>query len=199
MRPAQFDLRKILVLFLVIPVGMAALIWTANNNASYGQTRATAAESLAAWDKIATVVEHPRCLNCHQVDSPLQGDTRRLHVPLVVRGDDNMGVTGMRCTNCHSQTGNNPTSGVPGAPHWSLAPLEMNWQGLSSGDICRQILDPARNGNRTAEQMVTHFAEDELVGWGWAPGAGREAVPMPRAELVDHVKTWLAGGGECPQ
>ncbi|MBK8157618.1 MAG: Isoquinoline 1-oxidoreductase subunit [Rhodospirillaceae bacterium] len=199
MRPAQFGLRKILFLFLVIPMGMAALIFAASQNLTHGETTATAADSLAAWSKIATVVEHSRCLNCHQVQSPLQGDSRRLHVPLVVRGDDNMGVTGMRCTNCHSQTGNNPTSGVPGAPGWSLAPLEQNWQGVASGDICRQILDPARNGNMNAEQLVHHFAEDELVGWGWNPGPGREAVPMPRAELTDHVKTWLAGGGECPQ
>ena len=199
MRSAQFGLRNLAVLFLAIPLGMALLFWSVGINSSNADTTATAAESVAAWEKIATVVEHPRCLNCHQVESPRQGDSRRLHVPLVVRGEDNMGVTGMRCTTCHSQTGNNPTSGVPGAPGWSLAPLEQNWQGLSSGDICRQVRDPKRNGNKDAEKMITHFADDELVGYGWHPGAGREAVPMPRAELVEHVKTWLAGGSECPQ
>lgn len=199
MRSAQFGLRQFAYLILFVIMGMALLIWQANLNTSMGDTTPSAADSLAAWDKIATVVQNPRCLNCHQVNSPLQGDEQRLHVPLVVRGEDNMGATGMRCTNCHSQTGNNLTTGVPGAPHWSLAPLEQNWQGLSAGDICRQIRDPERNGNRNAEQLVSHFTEDHLVGWGWNPGPGRKALPMPRAELTEHLKTWLAGGSECPQ
>lgn len=199
MRSALYPLRYLVLVSLAVIMGMVLLIWQANLNASYGDTQPTAAQSLAAWDKIVTVLENPRCLNCHQVQSPRQGDMARLHVPLVVRGEDNMGVTGMRCTTCHSQTGNNPTSGVPGAPGWSLAPLEQNWQGLSSGEICRQLRDPERNGNRNADQMVAHFAEDELVGWGWNPGADRTPVPMPRAELADHVKTWLAGGSKCPQ
>jgi hypothetical protein len=192
-------LRNLTILFLVVPVGMALLVWSIGIDASNADSKVTPAESLAAWTNIVTVLENPRCLNCHQVESPRQGDSRRLHVPLVVRGEDNMGVTGMRCTTCHSQTGNNPTSGVPGAPGWSLAPLEQNWQGVSSGDICRQLRDPKRNGNFDADRMITHFGEDELVGYGWHPGPGRTPVPMPRAELVEHVKTWLAGGSECPQ
>ncbi|MBI2253662.1 MAG: Isoquinoline 1-oxidoreductase subunit [Proteobacteria bacterium] len=199
MRFAQICLRQFAVISLSVVFGTALLFWQASNNLSHGEGTASAADSLKAWDKIATVLENPRCLNCHQVNSPLQGDERRLHVPLVVRGEDNLGVPGMRCTTCHSQTGNNPTSSVPGAPHWSLAPLEMNWQGLSPGDICRQLRDPKKNGNRNAEKLVTHFAEDELVGWGWTPGKGRMPVAMPRAELTEHVKTWLAGGSECPK
>src|ERR1700732_4522821 len=34
----------------------------------------------AALEKIATVLQPPRCLRCHQLDSPLQGDARRIHV-----------------------------------------------------------------------------------------------------------------------
>jgi hypothetical protein len=199
MRSARNGLRQFAAISLSVMFGTALLFWEANHNASQGETTASAADSLKAWDQIVTVLENPRCLNCHQVQSPLQGDERRLHVPLVVRGEDNLGVPGMRCTTCHSQTGNNPTSGVPGAPSWSLAPLEMNWQGLSSGDICRQLRDPKQNGNRNGEQLVTHFSEDHLVGWGWNPGKGRTPVSMPRAELTEHVKTWLAGGSECPK
>jgi hypothetical protein len=40
-------------------------------------------QSLAAWGKIAQVLRHPRCLNCHQLDRPLQGDSRRAHIPPV--------------------------------------------------------------------------------------------------------------------
>ena len=48
--------------------------------------RADQNASLAAWTQIAAVLQNPRCLNCHQLTSPLQGDTRRTHVPRVVRG-----------------------------------------------------------------------------------------------------------------
>jgi hypothetical protein len=97
-----------------------------------GQTPSSSPErSLAAWETIAAVLQHPRCLNCHQMDSPSQGDARRPHKPRVVRGPDNHGVSAMRCGNCHSESTNNPDSGVPGALHWQLAPRTMSWQGLS--------------------------------------------------------------------
>jgi hypothetical protein len=44
-----------------------------------GRTQSSVArevESLAAWAGIASVLTHPRCLNCHQPDTPLQGDAR---------------------------------------------------------------------------------------------------------------------------
>ena len=110
------------------------------------------AASLAAWNEIATVLQNPRCLNCHQLDSPLQGDSRRAHIPHVVRGPDNQGVGAMRCGNCHNNMGNNPTSGTPGGLHWQLAPVSMLWQGLSSGDLCRAVKDAKRNGNRDGQR-----------------------------------------------
>src|SRR3984893_1685537 len=39
----------------------------------------------AASGKIATVLQHPRCLNCHQLNSPLQGDARRIHGERAIR------------------------------------------------------------------------------------------------------------------
>lgn len=156
-------------------------------------------EGLAAWEKIATVLQHPRCLNCHQEDSPLQGDMRRPHIPHVLRGTDGHGVSAMRCGNCHNQTGNNPTSGTPGAPHWALAPTSMLWQGLSSRDLCRQLKDPARNGNRSPQAIIEHMETDPLVGWGWDPGPGLEPVPIPRQEFAGLMKVWVAGGTPCPR
>src|SRR5580704_15551100 len=41
----------------------------------------------AASGKIATVLQHPRCLNCHQLNSQLQGDARRIHVRQPLRVD----------------------------------------------------------------------------------------------------------------
>src|SRR5215831_11889882 len=35
------------------------------------------------YEPIASVVMHPRCINCHQDQSPRQGDARTVHLPLV--------------------------------------------------------------------------------------------------------------------
>jgi hypothetical protein len=156
------------------------------------------AESLGAWSRIATVLQHPRCLNCHQADVPLQGDASRPHVPRVVRGPDGHGVSAMRCTNCHNEMGNNPTAATPGAAHWQLAPASMGWQGLTSGQLCRALKDRRRNGNRSAEDIIRHVGSDALVLWAWNPGPGREPVPMPHAEFTRHLRTWAAGGAACP-
>jgi hypothetical protein len=154
--------------------------------------------SLAAWDQIATVLQHPRCLNCHQLNSPLQGDTRRDHIPRVVRGPDNQGVGAMRCGNCHNDMGNNPTSGTPGGLHWQLAPVSMLWQGLSSGDLCRAVKDPKHNGNRDGAALIKHMKDEPLALYGWDPGKGREPVPIPHEKVVQDMKIWVAGGMACP-
>ena len=36
------------------------------------------------FDPIASVVMHPRCINCHQDQSPRQGDARTDHLPLSI-------------------------------------------------------------------------------------------------------------------
>jgi hypothetical protein len=155
------------------------------------------AASLAAWDKAVAVFQSPRCLDCHQRATPLQGDHGRQHLPRVERGPDNLGVTGMRCTSCHSQSGNNPSSGVPGADGWSLAPDTMVWQGVSSGALCRMLQDKALNGNRTPAALIAHL-DGALVQWGWQPGAGRSTPPLSHADFVREMKHWVAGGSACP-
>jgi len=167
-----------------------------------GWTQAVAskeADSLAAWDKIAGVLRHPRCLNCHQLNTPLQGDGRRVHIPPVVRGTDNLGMGAMRCRNCHNETGNNDMSGVPGAPHWQLAPASMLWEGLSIGDLCRMLKNPQINGNRTPDGLVEHMDTEKLVLWGWQAGGRREPVPISHKEFVDLLKVWVSSGTACPQ
>lgn len=176
---------------------IVALVLLRSGSPLWGQTPSQS-ESLAAWDKIVTVLQHPRCLNCHQRNSPLQGDSRRMHIPHVVRGADSHGVGPMRCGNCHNQMGNNLTSRTPGAPDWSLAPVSMLWQGLSSGNLCRMLKDPARNGKRSPEALVEHMSTP-LVLWGWNPGPSLEAVPIPHTEFIDLMKVWVAGGTACPK
>ena len=181
----------------VIVAGWALVL--ASTGVSWAQPGpVTHEQGLEAWGGIAKVLQHPRCLNCHQGEAPLRGDAREPHVPRVARGPDDHGVAGLRCYSCHSLSGNDPTSGVPGAPHWSLARVTMNWQGLDSGDLCRALKDRKRNGNRSLDALIEHFERDELLLWSWNPGKNRAPIPMPHQEFMDLVRTWAASGAACP-
>ena len=41
---------------------------------------------------------------------------------------------GLACTTCHHEANYDP-AGVPGNPKWSLAPVEMAWQGKTLGQM----------------------------------------------------------------
>ncbi|MES2498435.1 MAG: Isoquinoline 1-oxidoreductase subunit [Pseudomonadota bacterium] len=156
------------------------------------------ARSLALFAEVGKVIQHPRCLNCHPAgERPTQTDAMRPHMPLVVRGDGGMGATGLRCMTCHHDKNFDP-AGVPGNPKWQLAPEEMAWQGKSLGAICAQIKDTKRNGGKSMAELVHHMAEDELVGWGWNPGAKRTPAPGTQAEFGALFKAWADSGGYCP-
>lgn len=159
------------------------------------------ARSLALFAEMGRVFTHPRCVNCHPAgDSPRAGDDMHLHEPPVVRGEDDRGVVGMRCETCH--TAGNVELGemsVPGNDVWRLAPASMAWEGRSLGDICRQIKDPARNGERDLDALVEHLQEDPLVQWGWTPGAGRAPVPEGQATFHELARAWVDTGAHCPE
>lgn len=151
------------------------------------------------FDPIASVVTHPRCINCHQVDAPRQTDAVRLHRQRVVRGADGHGSVALQCSACH-QTSNSPDGKVPGAPHWHLAPLSMNWAGLTNGQICEQLKDPRRNGDRrTPEKVIEHMRDDKLVLWAWEPGADRTKPPLSHADFMKALHAWEVAGLPCPQ
>ena len=155
--------------------------------------------SRALFAEAAQVFMHPRCLNCHpNGDVPLQGMDGRPHDPPVVRGDDDRGAVGMACAGCH-QDKNLELARVPGAPGWHLAPREMAWVGKSPRQLCEQLRDPARNGGKSLAQMVEHNAHDELVGWGWDPGHGREPAPGTQAQFGALIAAWVETGAACPQ
>jgi hypothetical protein len=154
--------------------------------------------SLALFQEAGKVITHARCVNCHPAgDRPAQGDDRRPHMPLVVRGDSDFGAVGMRCTTCHGPANFDPGR-VPGHPAWHLAPIDMAWAGKSLGEICEQIKDPKRNGGKSMEELVHHMAEDSLVGWGWNPGVGREPAPGTQKEFGALIKAWVEAGAACP-
>ncbi|WP_350284359.1 hypothetical protein [uncultured Croceitalea sp.] len=156
-----------------------------------------------AFDKMMDVLTHQRCVNCHPNDHiPKQGDDSHPHYFDVVRGDANLGYQATNCNTCH-QSQNNPYSGVPGAPEWSLAPHSMRWEGLNRIEIAESMMDPKRNGGRTPEETLHHLTEHELVLWAWEPGVNadgipRELPPVSKEEYIKAVKTWFKEGHRIP-
>jgi hypothetical protein len=161
-------------------------------------------ESEKLYMRMHEVLGHPRCVNCHpKDDTPRQGSAGRVHVPPIARGPKGEGPAGLQCAACHQEK-NDAASGVPGAPHWQLAPRSMAWQGLSAGELCRALVDRSRNGNRSIEATVKHLTSDALVAWGWAPGNDpsgnpREPVPVARDEFAKTVQAWARLGAACPR
>jgi mono/diheme cytochrome c family protein len=157
-----------------------------------------ARRSAALFTEAGKVLTHPRCVNCHPAgDAPLQGDDGRPHQQGVRRGADDLGSVGMQCYTCHQDANFDP-AGVPGARLWQLAPPEMAWEGLTLTEICAQLKDPARNGGRDLAAVAHHLAEDALVGWGWAPGAGRTPVPGTQERFGELIAAWIETGAVCP-
>lgn len=156
------------------------------------------ARSAAYFTELSKVLTNPRCTNCHPAtDRPRQGDGARLHQPPVFRGPDGMGLASLRCNACHGAANFDP-AGVPGHPHWHLAPAEMGWEGRTPTEICVQIKDPKRNGGRTVEDLIAHIGDDTLVGWAWAPGPGRTPAPGTQKEARALVEAWVKSGAACP-
>lgn len=158
------------------------------------------ARAVALFEEAGKVVMSPRCMNCHPAgDRPTQTDKMKPHQPLVIRGEGGMGAAGgLACNTCHHEK-NFDAAGVPGHPEWHLAPVEMAWQGKTLGQICVQIKDKERNGGKDLAGIVKHMAEDSLVGWGWAPGAGRTPAPGTQKEFGALIKAWADAGAACPK
>ncbi len=159
---------------------------------------APARAQAALFEPVARVLQHPRCTNCHVAgDFVRQGEQGRRHIPNVQRGPDNKGVGFQRCGTCHGAA-NNPTTGVPGAPNWQFAPPSTSVDGLSAGDSCRALKDPARNGNRSVAAVIEHMRNDPLVRWAWTPGRARSVPLLGHAELVAALEAWANAGAPCP-
>lgn len=157
-----------------------------------------ARRSVELFTEAGKVLLHPRCVNCHPAgDRPLQGEDGHAHQPRVDRGAGGHGVAGLHCGACH-MAANFDEAGVPGHPHWHLAPRSMAWQGRTLGEVCEQLKDPARNGGRTLAEVVEHMRKDPLVAWAWSPGTGRQPAPGTQAEFAALIEAWAATGAACP-
>lgn len=153
--------------------------------------------SVALFQEAGRVIRHPRCMNCHpRTDRPTQTEAMRPHMPAVARGPDGRGDRLLRCATCHNDA-NLDASNVPGNPKWRLAPIEQAWQGKSLGEICRQMLDPARSHMNRAE-LLRHMTQDALVGWAWHPGGDRTPAPGSQAAFGALIAAWLDTGAQCP-
>jgi hypothetical protein len=154
----------------------------------------------AAFEAIVPVLRHPRCMNCHSTgDFPRQGDDGHRHTMQVRRGPDGHGVNAVKCSTCHQDRNVAGVHAPPGAPEWHLPSpdMPMIWEGLTDRQLCELLKDPKQNGHRTVQQIVEHMSTP-LVLWGWHPGEGRDAVPMPVSEFLARVKEWAANGAACP-
>ncbi|MEZ0242880.1 MAG: Isoquinoline 1-oxidoreductase subunit [Sphingomonas sp.] len=160
------------------------------------------ARSVALFEEMGKVLQHPRCLNCHpRTDRPNQGEAMVPHNPPATRGPNGHGAPGLECATCHGPSNvafANGKGSVPGHPDWHLAPASMAWEGKSLAEICAQLKDPKRNGGKTLAQIAEHNAHDGLVGWGWNPGAGRAPAPGSQALFGELSKAWVASGAKCP-
>ena len=163
----------------------------------------TPAPEKSPFDIMMDVVSHKRCVNCHPAgNQPRQGEDSHLHLFGVQRGVDGHGVAALKCSTCH-QDKNNVYSGVPGAPHWHLAPRSMAWEGLTRTEIARSFLDKEKNGGKTLDEIVKHMTEDDLVLWAFEPGVNNEGVarekpPVSKEEYITAVKAWAANGAQIP-
>ena len=171
----------------------------------------SAEAGLAAWDDIYAVFSHPRCANCHVDESntpmwsgPSYGETRP-HGMNINGGQSRIGVETIPCSTCHTQSTefDSAPHAPPRAGHpWMLAPVEFTWFGKDTASVCKQVRDPARNGGRSAEDLVQHIIHDAeikaFITWGFNPGGDREPAPGSLQEHLDDMIAWTSAGMPCP-
>ncbi len=156
--------------------------------------------SIAAFEKVYSVLMHPRCMNCHpDGDVPLQGDESRIHNMLPQRGPDGKGILTMKCANCHGAVGVPGDATPPGNPHWHLPPADMKmiFQGRSARELALQLVNPEMNGHKSMEELRLH-AEDTLVKSGWNMGGDRELPPLSYQEFTKAWYEWIDTGAYAP-
>ncbi len=197
--------KKAIKYFLIATLLTSSVLVFANLTESGTQENTTEYKvGEAPFDKMMEVLTHKRCVNCHPSGNvPRQGEDSHLHNFDVVRGEDGHGLAGYTCNTCHTDE-NNDYSGVPGAPHWALAPEIMAWEGKTRVEIAQQMMDPKRNGGRSAHDIMEHLTEHELVLWAWEPGVDaegnpREKPPVPKDEYIQAVKEWIEAGAVIPE
>ncbi|MCG6901339.1 MAG: hypothetical protein LJE68_01535 [Rhodobacter sp.] len=163
-------------------------------------------QGLDAWGRIFEVTSHPRCSNCHVGErnrpmwsGPSYGKTQ-VHGMNIIAGESRIGAEFLPCATCHaaSETGNDVDHAAPQVDDdWRLAPVEAQWFGKSSVEICNQLRDPARNGERSFMDLARHLDHDVILHWAWKPGGSRQPAPYSLQEHVNDILTWGVAGQPC--
>ena len=188
----------------LVAVVLAAVAACAAPDREAGRPAVSESEGLAAFETVRAVLQHPRCQNCHVPgDAPLQFDEGRRHGQDVVRGPEGEGAPGFSCGTCHGKVNPPESYGPhvpPGAPEWRLPPpqTKMVFIGLGPRVLALRLKDRRQTRGKDLEAMYEHIAHDELVGWGWNPGAGRTPVPVPRDQFAAAFRRWIDAGAPVP-
>lgn len=161
---------------------------------------AQAATPEAAFVDVARVLQSPRCLNCHpNGKAPLQGDHAAPHAMGITRDIERTGLT---CQTCHREGAVSTDAHMPPAVKGWRLPSEaapLVFQGRTPAALCKQLKDPAQNGNHDLAALVKHVSHDDLVLYGWNPGAGRTLPPLPHDVFVARFTQWVDAGAPCPE
>lgn len=203
-------MKKHIISSLILALGLATSVQAEGEDGAHVTINPPEAVSkedgLAAWDRVYEVASHPRCSNCHTGASdrpmwsgPSYGKTR-VHGMNIRAGESRIGAEFLLCSTCHAYN-----EGANDAPHmapqvatnWQLAPVEADWFGKSSDEICTQLRDPNLNGDRDYLALASHLDHDLILHWAWAPGGGREPAPYSLQEHVDDILAWGVAGYPC--
>ncbi len=74
----------------------------------------------------------------------------------------------------------------------------MAWDGLNRAQICRNIQDPSKNGNRRGtEQVIEHMGRSARA-LGVESRRGAQHAGMSHEDFINAQETSAAAGGPCP-
>ncbi len=122
----------------------------------------------------------------------------RPHGMNIDAGESRISAETLQCSTCHTAQNTDLPHGAPGAEVWHLPPVEMQWFGKSTVEICNQLKNPETNGDKDMMALAEHVGFDELVHWGWKPGPGREPAPYSIQEHTNDMLAWGVAGMPCP-
>ena len=162
---SSFELRDwfaLASLSLLAVIGVYSIVATS----PWEKREAQEAAALASFAKMVTVLQSPRCMNCHRSDVPRVRDDARHHVPRVEPGQDGSGVGGLRCVICH-RANNSTRSRIPGAIGWQQAPYSMSWDSLTAAEICDNLKDRSMNGDRGLDVRGDKRCSRRRARWRW--------------------------------
>jgi hypothetical protein len=151
--------------------------------------------------KIADVLRHPRCINCHGAEDPFDKEkASETHsggfykVAVDEGGDVDEEKTNAQCTkDCHA-----------GFPGWSMAPNAVFFVGLDNTGLCKLM---------KFKNVVAHFRNDEggtqfiaeaftgrrgLAGQGLDMVGDENPAPVPNTtqpQLTQLVSDWIGAMG----